>query len=74
MFTPPSTCLLAQDLRQRRAGFFAVPTGNEVSVSLPEPEIREELVARIRREIAAGTYETIEKLEIAFERMLDDVE
>ncbi len=33
--------------------------------------IRWELVARVRREIAAGTYATPEKLQIAMERMLD---
>jgi len=34
-----------------------------------EPPFRASLVARIRREIAAGTYETPEKLAIALERM-----
>jgi hypothetical protein len=33
--------------------------------------IRHELVARVRREIAAGVYDTPEKLEVALERMLD---
>lgn len=33
--------------------------------------IRYDLVARVRREIAAGTYDTPEKLELALERMLD---
>ena len=33
--------------------------------------IRTELVERIRREIAEGTYETTEKLEAAFARMLE---
>jgi hypothetical protein len=37
-----------------------------------EPRIRWELVQRIRKEIAAGTYETPEKLEKALERMLED--
>jgi anti-sigma28 factor (negative regulator of flagellin synthesis) len=39
-----------------------------------EADIRHDLVARIRAEIAAGTYETPEKLSIALERMIDDVE
>jgi hypothetical protein len=34
-------------------------------------EVRWELVARVRQEIAAGTYETPEKLEAALERLLD---
>ena len=33
--------------------------------------IRRELVERVRREIAAGTYETPEKLEAALARLLD---
>ncbi|HIQ20562.1 MAG TPA: flagellar biosynthesis anti-sigma factor FlgM, partial [Planctomycetes bacterium] len=37
------------------------------------PEIRQERVARIRAEIAAGTYETEEKLEIAIGRLLDEI-
>jgi anti-sigma28 factor (negative regulator of flagellin synthesis) len=39
-----------------------------------EPEIRVELVARVRREIAEGTYDTPEKWEIALDRLLDRVE
>jgi hypothetical protein len=38
---------------------------------LPDPEIRAGLVARVRREIEAGTYDTPEKLEIALQRMFD---
>lgn len=37
------------------------------------PDIRQELVARIRAEIAAGTYETDEKLQIAVGRLLDEI-
>lgn len=37
------------------------------------PPVREELVQQIKAEIAAGTYETPEKLGIAIERMLDDL-
>ena len=39
-----------------------------------EPEIRIELVQRIRREIAAGTYETPEKWDAALDRLLDHLE
>jgi hypothetical protein len=38
-----------------------------------EDGIRHGLVARVRREIAAGMYDTPEKLEIALERMLDQI-
>ena len=37
-------------------------------------EIRAELVARIRREIAAGTYDTPEKWEAALGRLLKGLE
>lgn len=37
------------------------------------PEIRHERVAEIRSQIAAGVYETPEKLEIALDRLLDEL-
>ncbi len=37
------------------------------------PEIRHEKVEAIRQQIAAGTYETAEKLELALDRMLDEL-
>ncbi len=36
------------------------------------PEIRYEKVEEIRRQIAAGSYETPEKLELALDRLLDE--
>ena len=36
-----------------------------------EPTIRHELVARVRREIEAGTYDTPEKLDTALARLLE---
>jgi hypothetical protein len=39
-----------------------------------EPEVRTELVQRIRREIAAGTYDTPEKWEEALERLRERLE
>lgn len=35
--------------------------------------IRAGLVERVRREIAAGSYDTPEKLDIALDRMIDDL-
>jgi len=37
------------------------------------PEIRHEKVDEIRRQIAAGAYETSEKLELALDRMLEEL-
>jgi negative regulator of flagellin synthesis FlgM len=36
-------------------------------------DIRSDLVARVRNEIAAGTYETASKLDTALESLLDDI-
>ena len=37
------------------------------------PDIREERVEEIRRQIASGTYDTPEKLEIALDRLMDEL-
>ena len=37
------------------------------------PDVRADLVARVKQEIKAGTYETPEKIDIAAERLLDDL-
>ena len=37
------------------------------------PEIREDRVEAVRRQIAAGTYETSDKLNIAVGRLLDEI-
>jgi hypothetical protein len=39
-----------------------------------DPAIRHDLVARVRREIAAGTYDTPEKMDAALARMLERLE
>ena len=37
------------------------------------PEVRTDLVERVKAEIAAGTYETPEKIQIAAERLLEEI-
>lgn len=37
------------------------------------PEIRHEKVEEIRRQIASGVYETPEKLELALDRLIDEL-
>jgi len=37
------------------------------------PDIRTELVQRVKTELAAGTYETPERIEIAVNRLMDDL-
>ncbi len=38
------------------------------------PEIRHERVEEIRRQIVSGSYETPEKLELALDRLLDEMQ
>ena len=37
------------------------------------PDVRADLVARVKREIEAGTYETPERIEAAVEKLLNDL-
>lgn len=37
------------------------------------PDVRADLVARVKAEIAAGTYETPERLEIAVDRLMEEL-
>ena len=61
MIQHSSTCLKGPKSRARRTWKKAREGGGE---------IRHDLVARVRRQIAAGTYDTPEKMEAAMERLL----
>ena len=37
------------------------------------PEVRTELIERVKAQIAAGTYETPERIEIAAERLMEEL-
>lgn len=50
------------------------PASRNTVPRLDDPNIRRELVERVRREIAEGTYDTPEKWEAALDRMLDRLE
>jgi hypothetical protein len=39
-----------------------------------DPDIRQDLVERVRREIDLGTYDTAEKLDLALQRLLQLLE
>jgi negative regulator of flagellin synthesis FlgM len=45
----------------------------ELSQARETTGIRQDLVNRVRREIAAGTYDTEEKFDLALDRLLDDI-
>jgi hypothetical protein len=37
------------------------------------PDIRADLVARVRSQIESGTYETAERYDVAVDRLLDEI-
>ncbi len=64
-YTP--TCPQVPVCHNRLAGLFSTPQE-------PQEEIRLDLVERVRREIAEGTYETPEKWEAALAGLARDLE
>jgi hypothetical protein len=71
MYHHGSTCLDGPVTRSR--AWWATEEESAVATA-HEPEIRHGLVARVRREIAAGVYDTPEKMEMALDRLLKDLE
>ena len=55
--------------RPTPGGLARLSEGPPVNIPLPEPDVRHDLVARVRQEIQAGTYDTPEKLEAALDRL-----
>ena len=49
------------------------PEADFVAQARDLPDIREDRVADIRAQIANGTYETADKLDIAVSRLLDEI-
>jgi len=49
------------------------PAAEAAAQAAESGEIRSDLVARVRGEIAAGTYETAEKLDLALNGLLDEI-
>ncbi|MGB2820563.1 MAG: flagellar biosynthesis anti-sigma factor FlgM [Phycisphaerae bacterium] len=46
----------------------------ELAAKIQEiPDVRADLVARVKQEIEAGTYETPERIEAAVDKLLDDL-
>jgi len=83
MYRHASTCLVGPMKRLYGLG-KENPAENSLDVESPSARenpsnrkirgIRQKLVSRVRAEIAAGTYDTPEKFEIALERMLNQLE
>ena len=53
---------------------FTTPVANQTSPFRNDPTFRKDLVERIKREIAEGTYETEEKWELALSRLFGSME
>ena len=51
-----------------------LPASDDSVPELADPDIRADLVRRIRREIAGGTYDTPEKMELALRRLLEHID
>jgi hypothetical protein len=81
MYRHASTCLKGPITRSRE-WWYEAPEEEVAPVGLlegppsaaPEPGPRHDLIARVRREIAEGTYDTPERWEAALERLLDRLE
>ena len=69
-------------IRRGAEGVAQPASGDQLSISAAAEAaveaatgdgVRTELVARIRSEIANGTYETAQKLDLALDRMLNEI-
>jgi hypothetical protein len=65
------TCLDGPVTKDRIWWMTSVPTDPGVEGTVTDNDFRPELVRRVRAEIAAGTYDTPEKLDVALERLFD---
>jgi hypothetical protein len=61
---------VVEDLRKR---IFARGGNQQLLIHLKYPVLREDKVASIRAQIEAGTYESPNKVDIAVDRLLDDL-
>jgi hypothetical protein len=74
MYRHMPTCLEGPISHNRLHWLFDTPAKVEIKVSAPKEEIRRDLVARVRLEIAEGTYDTPEKWQAALDRLAGDLE
>jgi hypothetical protein len=52
------------------AGLARLTEGFPVTAPIHDVDVRQDLVARVRREIQAGTYDTPEKMDAALDRLV----
>jgi hypothetical protein len=81
MYRHASTCLKGPITRSREWWYEApeeevAPVGRLQAPPSgpPQPGLRHDLIARVRAEIAEGTYDTPERWEAALARLLDRLE
>ena len=75
---PPHGPLPAQPMAQPESAQIADEVNISEAARLVEqvqqmPEMREDRIEAVRQQIAAGTYETNDKLNVAVERLLDEI-
>lgn len=72
-----SSAVNAENMKIAPAGIsdvVEISTVAKLAAKIQElPEVRTELVERVKVEIAAGTYETPERLEITVDRLMDEL-
>jgi len=73
---PTSGVTPTQPLAEAEATFDTVEisTAARLAAKVREvPDIRADLVAQVRAEIEAGTYETAERLDVTINRLMDEL-
>jgi Anti-sigma-28 factor, FlgM len=73
MYRHMLTCLEGPVSHNRLHRLFAVLPEAKPDAAVRTKEVRRDLVERIRREIAAGTYETSEKWQAALDRLAEQL-
>jgi flagellar biosynthesis anti-sigma factor FlgM len=69
-----STAQHPQHVTQTAGDKLELSDAGQIAARLAEvPDIRHQRVAELRQAIAAGTYETEEKLAIALDRLVDEI-
>lgn len=73
----PAECVVPNSPTAGAAGVsdvVEISTAAALAAKVHEiPDVRAELVARVKAEVEAGTYETPERIEIAVDRLLDEL-
>ena len=68
--TPNAPAAAAQNV----SDVVEISTAAALAAKIHEiPDVRADLVARVKQEIKAGTYETPEKIDAAVDKLLDDL-